>query len=126
MSHYVNSKNLSSWILKPCTDEISYDVRPSKRYRLNLPKLIQITPKDFTIAIATPAIAILYTSLDDQDLKITLYQSGRMLIENRDKKLIKSLVIKVMKLFNIIPADFKEYYKILPLNSYTMDQINQR
>ena len=93
----VEEENVSSWILKPCSDGISIDVRPPHRYQLNLTSLTDELPENFTSQVITPALAILYNS---NKIKITLYQSGRMLLETRNMAVAKDITKILLDFFN--------------------------
>jgi hypothetical protein len=88
---------VSAWILKPCSDGISIDVRPPKRYQLQLNDLKKLIPTGFTSQIITPTLAILY---DSYNTKITLYQSGRMLLETRDMDRAQNITEELLLFFN--------------------------
>ena len=88
---------VSSWILKPCSDGISIDVRPPHRYQLNLVSLKSQLPEKFTSQVITPSLAILY---NHKNIKITLYQSGRMLLETRDMTIAKEITKELLNFFN--------------------------
>ena len=81
-----------SWMIKPCSDGVSTDIRPPKRYQIDLASLNRSIPDNFKKEIITNNLAILY---DENDIKITLYQSGRMLIDTRDQ-IIASSILKAM------------------------------
>ncbi len=93
----VEEETVSSWILKPCSDGISIDVRPPNRYQLNLLSLKDQVPDQYTSQVITPALAILY---NPGNVKVTLYQSGRMLLETRDMSVAKTITKKLLEFFN--------------------------
>ena len=93
----LNERNVSSWLLKPCTDGISIDVRPPQRYQLNLLLLKDKLPDFYKSDFITPNLAILYNA---DSIKITLYQSGRMLLETRNMDLAEILTKEIIKFFN--------------------------
>ena len=93
----VEEEIVSSWILKPCSDGISIDVRPPQRYQLNLTSLNNELPSDYKSQVITPSLAILY---DPNKIKITLYQSGRMLLETRDMIIAKRITKVLLDFFN--------------------------
>ena len=86
-----------SWILKPCSDGVSIDVRPPHRYQLHLLSLNTNLPKFYTSQVVTPSLAILY---DPKKIKVTLYQSGRMLIETRNMEIAKEITKNLLEFFN--------------------------
>ena len=90
-------EQISSWILKPCSDGISIDVRPPHRYQLQLTSLNSQLPVDFTSQVVTSTLAILYSPAK---IKITLYQSGRMLLETRNMELAKDITKTLLDFFN--------------------------
>lgn len=93
----VEEETVLSWILKPCSDGVSIDVRPPNRYQLNLLSLKDRVPTHFTSQVITPALAILY---NPSNIKITLYQSGRMLLETRDMDKAKTITKDLLDFFN--------------------------
>lgn len=78
-------------MMKPCSDGVSIDVRPSKRVSLDLPSLRETLSAE----ISNSSISIFYLKGE----KVTLYKSGRMLIETRDMKLAEAIVDEIVKLF---------------------------
>ena len=94
----MTTSNISSWVVKPCSDGISIDVRPPKRYQLDLNSLSSMTIPDFRTEIASNSIAILYSQ---DNIKLTLYQSGRMLVETRDIPVAEKIVEGVLEFFQI-------------------------
>lgn len=88
---------VSSWILKPCSDGVSIDVRPPHRYQLHLLSLKEKLPPNYTSQVVTPSLAILY---NEKRIKITLYQSGRMLLETRDMEVAKVITRVLLDFFN--------------------------
>ena len=88
---------VSSWILKPCSDGISIDVRPPNRYQLHLLSLKSQLPENFTAQVVTASLAILYSQ---NKIKVTLYQSGRMLLETRDMEIAKEITKLLLDFFN--------------------------
>lgn len=93
----VEEENILSWILKPCSDGVSIDVRPPTRFQIQLLSLKNQLPEKFTSQVITPALAILY---DQNNIKVTLYQSGRMLLETRDMSIAKGITKKLLDFFN--------------------------
>ncbi len=93
----VEEEQISSWILKPCSDGISIDVRPPQRYQLELTSLKKYLPDKFTSQVITSTLAILYSS---EKIKVTLYQSGRMLLETRDMPLAKEITKNLLDFFH--------------------------
>lgn len=93
----VEQETISSWILKPCSDGISIDVRPPKRYQIQLLSLKEHLPEHFTSNVITPSLAILF---DSNNIKVTLYQSGRMLLETRDMNAAKDITKKLLDFFD--------------------------
>ena len=88
---------VSSWILKPCSDGISIDVRPPHRYQLHLMSLKDQIPEHYRSQVVTPSLAILYNK---NNTKITLYQSGRMLLETRNMEIAKEITKILLDFFN--------------------------
>ena len=89
-------RKVASWFLKPCSDGISIDVRPPKRYQIDLKSL---NLEGFRAEIVSSSIAILYSS---NNIKITIYQSGRMLIETRDMDVAEAIFNEILNYFNLI------------------------
>lgn len=89
-------EQVSSWILKPCSDGVSIDVRPPHRYQLQLTSLNSQLPVDYTSQVITPTLAILYSP---SKIKITLYQSGRMLLETRNMDMAKDITKILLDFF---------------------------
>lgn len=92
----IEERLISSWLLKPCSDGISIDVRPPKRYQLNLSKMKESSLKNYKVEIKTPSISILF---NEDNIKLTLYQSGRMLIESRDMEKAEKIVREILNYF---------------------------
>lgn len=82
---------MSHYIIKPCSDGVSMDVRPSKRFSLNLPSIDFETHPQLKVDIKTSQVVILYF-LEESPIKTTIYTSGRMLIDNRNETLVKKII----------------------------------
>ena len=93
---------VSSWILKPCSDGVSIDVRPPHRYQLHLLSLTTQLPENYTSQVVTASLAILY---NEQNIKVTLYQSGRMLLETLDMNIAKTITRVLLDFFNYKKED---------------------
>ena len=82
------------YIIKPCSDGVSTDIKPKKKYRLNLKEIKNKDIGDVSIEILTDRLIIMYYN----NIKITLYDSGRMLVDTREKDLIRDIVQKISNL----------------------------
>jgi ribonuclease HIII len=87
-------KIFKSWMMKPCSDGVSIDVRPPSRFQIDLLRFIKEL-KGFRSEITSSSIAIFYNK---ENIKITLYQSGRMLIETRDLETAEKIVSEIIDL----------------------------
>lgn len=92
-----DEQSVSSWILKPCSDGISIDVRPPVRYQLHLLSLKDQVPENYTTQVVTPSLAIIYSP---ENIKVTLYQSGRLLIESRNMEIAMEITKILLDFFN--------------------------
>ena len=92
--------NVHSWLLKPCSDGISIDVRPPDRFQIDLLSLKNQQIDDFILKIVSSSIVILYT--EKNNIKITLYQSGRMLIETREMDTAENIVQSLLKSLKLV------------------------
>jgi hypothetical protein len=95
----IKDLNLSHYIIKPCSDGVSMDVRPSKRFSLNLTSINFESHPQLKVEIKTSQVVILYF-LGENPIKTTIYTSGRMLIDNRDESLVKNIIHVVISRFS--------------------------
>ncbi|MHA1989546.1 MAG: hypothetical protein ACW981_04980 [Candidatus Hodarchaeales archaeon] len=75
------------------------DVRPSKRFSLNLTSINFESHPQLKVEIKTSQVVILYF-LGENPIKTTIYTSGRMLIDNRDESLVKNIIHVVISRFS--------------------------
>ncbi|MFW9930608.1 MAG: hypothetical protein ACFFD1_14560 [Candidatus Thorarchaeota archaeon] len=90
-----------SFIYKPCSDGVSMDVRPNipLKKRINLKQIDFDIKSNFKSEIVTPQLAILYY-LDPTPIKVTLYNSGRMLIDNRNEEKVLTIIKDINTIFS--------------------------
>ena len=74
------------------------DVRPSKRFSLILEDIKFDNHPQLKTEIKTSQVVILYY-LRSEPIKITLYTSGRMLIDTRKESLVKEIIEVILSKF---------------------------
>ncbi|OLS20411.1 MAG: hypothetical protein HeimC3_40640 [Candidatus Heimdallarchaeota archaeon LC_3] len=74
------------------------DVRPSKRFSISLDEINFDSPLQLKTEIKTSQVVILYY-LKKNPIKITLYTSGRMLIDTRKVSLVKEIIQVIISKF---------------------------
>ena len=87
--------------MKPCTDGVSTDIRPPFNLNLQLKEFLTENNPDFKIEVVTPAVAIIYFPSSPKWTKVTVYLSGRMLIDSRDKSLVTNIVSRLLDTFRM-------------------------
>ncbi len=88
----------SNYIIKPCSDGVSMDVRPSKRFSISLEEIDFDGHPHLKTEIKTSQVVILYY-INKNQIKVTIYTSGRMLIDTRDEPLVKEIIQVVISKF---------------------------
>lgn len=92
---------VSSWILRKkfCSDGVSVDLRPEPPHQLEIESLNHNLPDGFSPVVITPKIAILKTQ--PVEIKITLYRSGRMLVETREMEKAVDIARQLLHKFGV-------------------------
>lgn len=93
--------DINSWSIKPCSDGISTDIRPPTKMHLELAKFNANKHPDFDAEIITSRVAILYYLTSGSKIKLTLYPTGRVLVDTRNMDLAKIILKSLLDIFQL-------------------------